>query len=114
MVYFERKGAKYSNVRQTYQGYSYQSKKEAQQAFELDLLQKAGEIKSWERQKTLSLDVNGIHICNYRMDFVIYHHDGRTEFLEVKGFPTDVWKMKWKLLEALYGDNKKYKLTIIW
>ena len=82
------------------------SKKEAQYAYELDLRVKAKDIKSWERQVKIDICVNGIHICNYYMDFVITHNDGSEEYVEVKGFATDVWILKAKLFRATYPDRK--------
>jgi hypothetical protein len=87
------------------------SKKEATKAFELDLLIKAGEILEWKRQVKISLDVNGYHICNYYVDFEVLWKDGTKEYVEIKGFETDLWRMKWRLFEALYSD-KGYKLTV--
>lgn len=96
---------KYKAKKQTYNGYSYDSKLEASYAMELDLLIKAGEVDKWERQHKISIDINGVHICNYFIDFKVYFVDGRIEYHEVKGYETDVWKLKWKLSKALYPDN---------
>lgn len=87
------------------------SKFEAGKAQELELLKKAGEIKDFQEQVKIPIEVNGYHICNYFIDFVIHHNDGSTEYLETKGFSTPVWKLKWKLFEALY-DLPGNKLTI--
>ena len=103
---------KYYNKRQEYGGHSYMSKLEADVAWQLDMRIKAGEVKSYDRQVKISLDVKGHHICNYIIDFVVHCTDGTTEYLEAKGFETDVWKMKWKLFEALYSDKKNVKLVI--
>ena len=98
------------NIPSEYSGILYHSKREADYAHQLDL-EKCGKlIKDWERQVRFSLDVNGIHICNVIVDFVITYRDGRKEIREVKGFATDVWRMKWKLLEALYGDEYEMKV----
>ncbi len=113
-MFRERYGSKYGNKSCTYNGISYHSKKEAGQAQELDFRLKAGDIKSWERQKKISLDVNGHHITNYYIDFVLTHNDGTLEFLEVKGFETDVWRMKWKLFESLHEEMfPMSKLTVV-
>lgn len=96
---------KYGNKRQTYGGYSYDSKFEAGYAAELDWRIKANEVEKWERQVKLSLDIAGVHIANYFIDFKVYFKDGRVEYHEVKGFETDVWRMKWRLAKALYPDN---------
>lgn len=93
---------KYKNIRQTYDGYSYHSRLEAQYAAELDLRVRAKDIKSWERQYKVSLDVNGKHICNYFVDFRILHNDDSYELVEIKGMETNEWKLKRRLLEAIY------------
>lgn len=104
-------GNKYRAVSSSYNGIQYHSKFEAAYAADLDLRVKAGDIKGWERQRKLSLDVNGYHIANYFIDFVVIHNDGSEELVEVKGFETEVWRLKWKLAEAIYSD--KYKMTVV-
>lgn len=91
----------------------YHSRREAQEAASLDLQVKAGTIKSWDRQVRISLDVNGKHIANYYADFRIVHLDGSIEILEVKGFATDVYLLKKKLLEATYlKDHPEIRYTV--
>jgi len=109
--------SRYGNIRNEYNGRVYHSKKEANYAAELDLLKKAGQIADWKPQVRIPLDVNGFHICNYYIDFEVSHNDETTEYVEVKGFQTDVWRMKWKLLEALYDEKVKsgeVKLTVVY
>jgi hypothetical protein len=100
-MYFQTKGNKYHSTKAEYNGFVYHSKKEAAYAQELDLRVKAKDIRSWERQKRLSLDVNGFHICDYVIDFVIHNNDNSRTYVEVKGFETREWHLKWKLTEAL-------------
>lgn len=87
------------------------SKFEAGKAQELELRKKAKDIKDFQEQVKIPLEVNGYHICNYYIDFVIEHNDGEIEYVETKGYATDVWKLKWKLFEALY-DKPGNKLTV--
>lgn len=103
-VYF--KNNKFGAKRQAYNGVHYHSGLEAQIAQELDLRIKAKDIKSVERQVKISLTAHGKHIANYYIDFIITHNDGSREYLEVKGYATDVWKMKWKMLEAQLEDTE--------
>jgi hypothetical protein len=110
-MFYQRRGSKYGNKTKEYGSRIYHSKKEAAYAHDLAMLQKAGEIIEIVPQFRLSLDVNGYHICNYIVDFMVTTRDGSVELHEVKGFETDIWRMKWKLAEALYGD--KYKLIVI-
>jgi hypothetical protein len=115
-VWYQRKGSKYKNIKSEYKGIQYHSKKEAGYAAELEIRRLAGDIKDWERQFQISLDVNGYHICNYYIDFVITHNDGTYEYVEIKGFQTEVWRLKWKLAEAILSDQIKkgeVKLTLI-
>ena len=105
---------KWTSAQKTeYGGHQYDSKFEAHYAYELDMRQKAGDIVSFERQVTIPLEVNGYIVCTYRIDFIVHHNDGTTEFLECKGYPTDVWKLKWKLFEALFCDKEDVRLTIV-
>ena len=114
MVYLIKKQNKYHAKSTEYNGVIYHSKKEAAYAQELDLRQKAGEIKKWERQVKIPLKVYGQHICNYYIDFVVYYPSGEVEYVEVKGFATQLWRLKWKLFEAIYNkEHPEIKLTII-
>lgn len=105
---------KWTNAKkQEYNGFRYDSGFEASYAAELDLRIKAKDIKSYDRQVNLDLVVNGYRVCQYRIDFVIHHNDGNIEYVETKGYQTDVWKLKWKLFEALWTDKPGVKLTIV-
>jgi hypothetical protein len=95
---------KYKAESQVYGGYRYDSKKEASYAMQLDWMKKAGEITGYERQHKISIDVNGVHICNYFIDFKVFYKDGHVEYHEVKGFETDLWRLKWRLSKAMYPD----------
>jgi len=107
------RGNKYHAKSTNYDGISYHSKFEAGYAQGLDMRKKAGDIKDWERQVKISLDVNGYHIANYYIDFRIHHNDGTKEYVEVKGFPTDTWRLKFKLTEAILSkDIKKGKIVL--
>ena len=101
---YNRAKSKYNNRTKVYRGHSYDSIKEAQYAEDLDWRVKAEDIKNWERQVKIPLDVKGRHICNYYVDFKITHNDGSIEFVEVKGFQTEVWRLKWLLFEALIDE----------
>jgi len=92
----------------------YDSKFERGVAQELELRVKAGELKSFEEQVTIPLIVEGYKICDYIIDFVAYRTDGIVEYIEAKGFATQLWAMKWKLFEALYGNKPDTELIVIW
>lgn len=110
-MWTQKRGSKYGNKTKVFNGLQYDSKAEAHYAQELQLRQKAGEIKEIVPQFRLSLDVNNYHICNYIVDFMVILSDGSKELHEVKGFATDIFRFKWKLTEAIYG--KEYKMILI-
>ena len=105
MTYIQQSANKYHAVTNEYNGVVYHSKLESAYAKELDLRKRGHDIKDWQRQVRLDLKVNGKHITNYYIDFVIIHNDGSKEYVEVKGYETEVWKMKWKILEAIFDDE---------
>ena len=96
---------KYNAKTSLYNGRSYHSRKEASYAETLDWLKKSGEIKDWKPQKKIEIYVNGKHICNHYVDFEVYYYDGRIEWHEVKGFATNEWVLKRRLVEAIF-DTK--------
>ena len=87
-----------------YDGKFYHSKGEAEYAMHLDWLKKAGVVKSWERQVKIDLRVNGTHITNYYIDFVVTTKDDTIQYVEYKGMITADWQMKWNLLHALIDE----------
>lgn len=105
VAYFQRKSNnKFRSVKTEYGGNWFHSKGEAGYAMELDWRIKAGEIKSYQRQYKIELNVNGVHICNYFVDFKVINKTGGIEFHEYKGFSTSTFLMKWKLLQALINE----------
>jgi hypothetical protein len=114
MYYKTYKPHYYQTPKQEHNGYLYDSKFEAKYGQELELRLKAGDIKGFERQKNIDLIVNGYVVCQYRVDFVVFHNDETIEYVELKGYATDVFKLKWKLFDALYGNLPDVKLTIIY
>lgn len=93
---------KFGAVKTLYGGRVYHSKRESEYARELDLRVMAKDILGWIPQVPIRLDINGTHICTYVMDFSVTHLDGRIELVEVKGAETAIWRLKVKLLKALY------------
>lgn len=102
---------KYGAKKTTYNGITYHSKFEAEYAQKLDWRVKAKDINSWERQVKISLDVNGEHICDYFIDFLIVNNNASIELIEIKGAETAVWKLKFKLFLAIY--KKKHPNILI-
>ena len=112
-MWIQRRLNKYGAKSTEYNGNVYHSKLEAGYAMELDLLLRGKAIRGWKRQVRIPLDVNGHHIANYVMDFVVDELDGTERWVEVKGFQTDMWRMKWKLLLALYEEKPNVKIELV-
>lgn len=98
---------KFGNQFTEYNGRKYHSKKEARYARELDLLRFCKDpslrVVNVETQPRFPIAVNGRLICTYVADFRITYADGRIEVVDVKGFRTDVYKIKKKLVEAVHN-----------
>jgi hypothetical protein len=94
---------KYHNVPTVYKGIRYQSKKEANHAFELDLALRSGQLLEYKRQVPFEL-IAGI---KYIVDFVEKWETGELRYVDVKGYKTDVYKLKKKIVEFMY----KIKIT---
>jgi len=104
--------SKYKAVKTEYKGRKYDSKREAAYAQQLDLMKKAkggDQVVKWTPQVVIPLKVRAdedpakaVVVTRYIVDFVVEYLNGRVEYHEVKGFETDVWRLKKKLFQALY------------
>ncbi len=97
---------KYNAKPKIYKERKYHSMLEANYAAQLDLRKQANEIKEIIPQFKIDIRVNGIHICNYYIDFKIKFINNEIEYHEVKGPKTDLWRIKWRLAIALYPERK--------
>lgn len=98
-------GHKFHAVRNEHDGIKFPSKKEGRYYEELKLRQKNGEVVFFLMQVPFRLP-GGV---TYRCDFQVFKSDGTVEFIEVKGFETESWKIKHKQVEDLYP----IKITVI-
>ena len=95
--------SKYRAKKTVVDGITFASKKEAKRYQELKLLQKAGKIKELELQPKFPMIINCAKICTYIADFRYYDNDIKDFIVEdVKGIRLPVYKIKKKLLLALY------------
>lgn len=108
-----------------YNGIKYHSGWEAKFAAELDKKKNNGLIKDWTRQVKIEFNIinqNGkailtdtpayglkqqnipfYHICSYYIDFVVVNNDDSLEYIEIKGYETELWRLKFKIFEALFS-----------
>ena len=85
-------------------GLTFDSRKEFRRYGELRLMERAGEIMDLVFHPRYSLDYNGHHITTYEADFSYKETKGLVNVVEdVKGFKTDVYKLKKKLMKAIHG-----------
>ena len=104
------KRSKYFSKKVVIDGIKFDSKKEGQFYQELKLLEKEGKIKDLELQKEYELQPS-FKINNktrrktiYRADFsYITTEDDKIHVIDVKGFRTEVYRLKKKMFEYKYG-----------
>ena len=107
---FIPKTNKYHNKKTEIDGIVFDSKKEADYYCELKLLQRAGLIVGFDRQVKFVLQPgfkrDGVTYreISYKADFYVAYKDGHFEAVDVKGYKTDVYELKKKLLLYRYPE----------
>ena len=112
------KYSKYKNRKTVYRGVKFDSEKEAQRYAELLALENAGIIQGLRTQVAFELIPaqklptpvrmpkgylkRTERKTEYKADFV-YVKDGKTVVEDTKGYETEVWKIKRKLMLEKYG-----------
>lgn len=103
--------SKYHSKKVILDNIKFDSKKEKNRYEELKILEQAGLIKDIELQKVFELQPsfkkNGktYRKITYKADFYYYdNHLNRYVVEDVKGFKTEVYKIKKKLFEYVYKD----------
>lgn len=100
----QRRRSKYGAVRVVIDGIPFDSTREGERYGELKRLRDAGIIADLELQPRFPLTVNGITIGHYVADFrYVDRERGVVVTEDVKGVRTPVYRLKKKLVEALYG-----------
>lgn len=98
----KKRGNKYHAKQKTVDNIRFDSKREATRYQDLKLLEQAQGITALRCQVWFALKVNDILVCRYRADFC-YVEDGREIVEDCKGFRTDSYKIKAKLMQAVFG-----------
>lgn len=109
---------KYRNKKIIIDGIKFDSIREGAVYVDLKKQLKMGQIKELELQVPFTLqekfkdEYGACRAITYKADFVVTHNDGLKEIIDVKGYETVEFKLKWKMLRKLqYG--KGTKLTIM-
>ncbi len=117
------KKLKYNNQPTEYKGGLFDSKLEVKYVKYLEIQKMSGLIKDYKTQVKIEINVKYIdgnpilttesatelkdkgikskHLTNYYIDFVIINNDGSVKYVETKGFETQLWKLKFNLMEAI-------------
>lgn len=101
------KGAKKKVVN----GMTFDSTREARRYQDLELMQRSGQISDLRRQVPFAITVNGVFICEYYCDFTYAQprigKPAEQVYEDSKGFATEIYRLKRKLVEAIYGIKIK-------
>ena len=97
--------SKYGAIKTGVDGITFASKAEAGRYLELKALAAAGEIKNLELQPKFRCEIAGKKVCDYFADFAYFTKSKRV-VEDVKGIETAVFRLKKKLVEALYPGVK--------
>ena len=97
--------SKYGSRKTFVDGMLFDSKAEAARWQELQLLERAGEVSGIERQVTYELIPKqpGERAVKYIADFRYKTKEGQTIVEDVKGFKTEEYKIKRKLMLHVHG-----------
>ena len=102
--------SKYYSKKVKIDGHTFDSKREAEYFQILKVLELSGKIKDLELQKEFvlqekfKLGKKTIRPITYRADFTyISTEDNKLHIIDVKGYRTDVYRLKKKMFEYKYG-----------
>ncbi|WEA24047.1 DUF1064 domain-containing protein [Rhizobium binxianense] len=100
-----KRGNKFGAKKTMFEGILFDSKREAEVYRDLKLLERAGRISGFERQRKFELIVNGEIVGTYRADFAFIDHDqdGRFRVVDVKGVVTRDFRRVQKIIKAIYN-----------
>ena len=100
---------KYGNHRTTVNGITFDSKDEALRYIELIYLQRAGLIRDLQLQVPFELlpKQGKERAVKYIADFVYYDKDGNLVVEDAKGFRTDLFRLKKKMMMYFKGIEIK-------
>ena len=93
--------SKYHALKTEVDNIKFASRREAARYSQLKLLEASGAISNLELQPKFPIVVNGVKICTYIADFQ-YVETGAKVIEDSKGFRTPVYRLKKKLMQAVY------------
>jgi hypothetical protein len=99
----KKKRTKFGNKTTVVDGISFDSNREARRYRELLLLMKVGEIGQLKLQQEFELNNGGTHSLKYIADFTYYTKSGEYVVEDSKGFRTNIYKKKCRLMKKVHG-----------
>ena len=100
--FLKLKNQKYKNRGRYIDGHYFRSQKEALYYTSLKMLKRAGEIKDFTLQPKFKFPCG----ITYIADFKIINNDNTSEIIDVKGFKTDIYKLKMKMYKHHHSNLK--------
>jgi len=91
--------SKYKNIPTVVDGIKFDSKKESERYKQLKLLKQIGEVKEFELQKSYKLAGRYRYVC----DFFVKWRNGIECVEDVKGYKTQVYKLKKAWMKDKYN-----------
>lgn len=111
---------KYGAKKTVVNGRQFDSKFEAGGAQELELRKRAGEILDYDCQYRVIIEIfnsfgKKVHEVGHKVDFRVHNLDGSFTLLEYKGFETQDYKFRRKLLEKIWlPDHKDHTYEVVY
>lgn len=90
-------------------GQKFRSHLEATYYNRLKLLQGQGDLIKFDREVRFEFVINGVFVCAYLCDFILYWKDGTVEYVDCKSQATitPVYRIKKQLMAACFGITLK-------
>jgi len=84
-------------------GVLFDSKKEARLDPVIMMYSKSDFVKEVIRKKVYPIVINGVLVCKYVSDWTILFKNGTEQVYDAKGYKTQVYKLKKKLMKAVHN-----------
>lgn len=94
--------SKFNNKKVVTDEGTFDSQREHRHWMELKVRERAGEISHLQRQQDFVIEHNGVVITRYRADFIFFE-DGQRVVADSKGFRTDTYRLKAKMMKAFFN-----------
>lgn len=95
--------SKYKSKRKVIDGKVFASQREAKVYLQLAALEKAKQISQLKLQVPFRITINNHYVCTYVADFTYLDYKGSYVVADAKGFRTPLYRLKKKLIKAVYN-----------